>query len=209
MRHMEKYVLQQQQRVWQRLEKEKSIYGSTICILGLGDIGREYAMRVKAMGAAKVVGVVRTIKEKPSFVDELYTTADVEKAVKGADVVAICLPGTKETFGLVDEALIQKMKKGVIILNIGRGKVIDTPALIAALQSGQVGAAGLDVTDPEPLPADSPLWLMSNVMITPHVSGNNTLETTNDLGVEKFVQYMDDYVNGRKFNRVVDQELGY
>ena len=210
MRKMNEYVLQQQKCLWQRLGKEKSIYGSTICVLGLGDIGESFAQRCKALGAASIKAVVRTKRpSKPDFVDELFTVEHLKEAVSDADLVAICMPGTSETFGLINKDILQSMKKGVILLNIGRGTIVDTNALIEELESGHIGAAGLDVTDPEPLPADSPLWKMHNVMITPHVSGNNTLDVTNDLGVEKFVKYLEDYIANRPFERVVDKTLGY
>lgn len=210
MRNMRDYILQQEQKIWHRITKEQSIYASTVCVIGLGNIGENYAKRCKALGAKRVTGVVRTAKDVvPSCVDELYTVNEIENAVKDADVVAICLPGTSETKNLVNEALLLKMKKGVLILNIGRGIIIDTQALIAQLNSGHIGGAALDVTEPEPLPQDSPLWSMPNVIITPHMSGHNSLDTTNDLGVEKFVDYLEDYVANKPLKRVVDKTLGY
>jgi len=210
MRHMNGYVLQQQKCLWQRLGKERSIYGSTVCILGLGDIGENFAKRCKALGASEVKAIVRTHRaDKPEFVDKLFTVDRLREAVSDSDLVAICLPGTSETAGLIDKKALEAMKRGVVLLNIGRGMIINTEALIEQLNSGHIGAAGLDVTEPEPLPADSPLWKMPNVMITPHVSGNNTLDITNDLGVCKFVEYLGDYLAGKPFKRVVDKTLGY
>jgi len=210
MRKMNEYVLQQQKCLWRRLGSEKSIYGSTICVLGLGNIGENYAQRCKALGASLVKAVVRTKRlSKPNFVDELFTVEKLKEAVFDADIVAVCMPGTTETTGLINKGIFHSMKKGVILLNIGRGRIIDRNALIEALESGHIGAAGLDVTDPEPLPENSPLWKMSNVVITPHVSGNNTLEITNDLGVDKFVKYLENYITGKPFERVVDKVLGY
>ncbi|MCL2864432.1 MAG: D-2-hydroxyacid dehydrogenase [Lachnospiraceae bacterium] len=209
LRKMNEYVLVQRECKWQRLGAEKSVYGSTITIVGLGDIGENYARRCKALGAT-VNGVVRRARaNKPDCVDALYTVDALEKAIAAADVVALCLPGTEDTYHLFDKARLKQMKKGAILLNIGRGTAIDTKALIGVLQSGHLGGVGLDVTDPEPLPEDSPLWKMPNVMITPHVSGNNTLPLTNEMGVDKFVKYLEDYVAGRAFERIVDQKAGY
>ena len=209
MRRNLEYAKLQFQNTWKPLGTVKCIYGSKICVVGLGDIGENYAKRCKSLGAT-VSGVVRTVRQtKPDFVDKLYTINQLDEAIADADVVASSLPGTNETIGLFNDARINKMKPGALILNIGRGTAIDTPALISALQSGQIGGAGLDVTDPEPLPADSPLWQMENVIITPHVSGNHTLELTNDLIVDKFIKYLQDYLAGREFERVVDKELGY
>ena len=210
LRKMNEYVILQQKCEWKWLDKEKSIYGSTICVLGLGDIGENYAWRCKALGAKSVKAVVRTHRtNKPDFIDELLTVDNLKEAICDADIVAICMPGTSETAGLISKDILRSMKQGVILLNIGRGIIIDTQALIDELNSGHIGAAGLDVTYPEPLPKDSPLWKMQNVMITPHVSGNNTLEVTNDLGVDKFVKYLADYIAGRPLERVVDKTLGY
>ena len=209
MRRNLEYAKLQFQNTWEPLGEVKCIYGSEICIVGLGDIGENYAKRCRALGAT-VSGVVRTPrKEMPASVDKLYTIDQLDDAIANADVVALCLPGTKVTTGLFNEARLNKMKPGTLILNVGRGTAIDTAALITALKSGQIGGAGLDVTDPEPLPSDSTLWQMDNVIITPHVSGNYTLELTNDLIVEKFVKYLQDYLAEREFERIVDKELGY
>ncbi|MCL2559868.1 MAG: D-2-hydroxyacid dehydrogenase [Turicibacter sp.] len=209
MRRNIEYAKLQFANKWERLGEVKSIYGSKVCVVGLGDLGDNYAKRCKALGAT-VVGVVRTARATmPDSVDSLYTIDQLDEAIADADVVALCLPGTSETKGLFDEARINKMKPGALILNVGRGTAIDTEALIAALDSGQIGGAGLDVTAPEPLPEDSCLWQRDNVVITPHISGNQTLELTNDLIVDKFVTYLQDYVAGRDFERVVNKDLGY
>jgi len=209
MRRNIQYAKLQFQNKWQPLGAVKAIYGSKVCVVGLGDIGENYAKRCKALGAT-ITGVVRTQRiTKPESVDELLTIDHLDEAIKDADVVALCLPGTAETTGLFDQARLNKMKQGALILNIGRGTAIDTEALISALESGKIGGAGLDVTDPEPLPSDSPLWQMDNVVITPHISGNQTLELTNILIVDKFTKYLEDYIAGRPFERVVDKALGY
>ena len=209
MRRNLEYAKQQFQNTWKPLGTVKCIYGSRICVVGLGDIGENYAKRCKSLSAT-VTGVVRTPRiTKPESVDKLYTIDQLDEAIADADVVALCLPGTSETIGLFNEARIKKMKPGALILNIGRGTAIDTSALTHALESGHIGGAGLDVTDPEPLPSESTLWQMDNVIITPHISGNHTLELTNDLIVDKFVKYLQDYIAGVEFERVVDKELGY
>ena len=209
MRRNLEYAKLQFQNTWKPLGTVKCVYGSNVCVVGVGDIGGNYAKRCKQLGAT-VSGVVRTPRKvKPDFVDKLYTIDQLDEATRDADIVALCLPGTTETVGLFNEARLNKMKPGALILNVGRGSAIDTVALISALESGQIGGAGLDVTDPEPLPADSTLWQMDNVIITPHVSGNYTLELTNDLIVDKFVRYIQDYLAGREFERLVDKELGY
>jgi len=209
MRRNIEYAKRQFQNQWQPLGEVKSIYGSKICVVGLGDIGENYAKRCQALGAS-VTGVVRTKRAiKPTTVDELYTIDQLDEAIANQDVVALALPETKETIGLFNEARLNKMKTGALLLNVGRGTAIDTNALIRALTAGQIGGAGLDVTNPEPLPHTSPLWQMDNVIITPHISGNQTLKLTNELIVDKFIKYLQNYIANQPFAKLVDKQLGY
>jgi len=209
LRRMGEYMHLQSQNKWEECGTVKSIYNSLVTVVGLGDIGSNYAARCHALGA-KVRGVVRTKRgNKPEYVEELFIAENLEEAIQGADIIALCLPGTNETKGLLSKELMMKAKKGAFILNIGRGSAIDQDALIELLESGHLGGAGLDVTTPEPLPANSKLWGMKNVIITPHVSGRTSLELTLDLIVDKFVKYLKDYAEGREFERVVDKKAGY
>ena len=133
----------------------------------------------------------------------------LDEAIAGADAVALCLPGTDETAHIIDKPRMMRMKPGVFILNIGRGSAIEQEALIELLENGHLGGAGLDVTTPEPLPINSKLWDMPNVILTPHVSGGASMEHTLDLIVSKFARYLRDYAAGQPFTRVVDKVLGY
>ena len=209
MRRMHSYVSQQPKHKWEYLGSVQSIYQSLITVVGLGGIGSEYAARCRALGAT-VRGVVRTPREEtPDCVDTLFTIDQLDEAIKDADVVALTLPSTAETIKLFDKERMLKMKKGAFILNIGRGTAIDQDALIELLESGHLGGAGLDVTEPEPLPADSKLWDLPNVVLTPHVSGGGSLDITSDLIVDRFVDYLRDYIAGRSFKQVVDRKAGY
>ena len=209
MRRMHSYVRQQPLHKWEYLGPIQSIYQSRITVVGLGGIGSQYAARCRALGAT-VLGVVRAPRETvPDCVDELFTIDQLDEAIKDADVVALTLPSTAETIKLFDKARMLKMKKGAFILNIGRGSAIDQDAMIALLESGHLGGAGLDVTDPEPLPTDSKLWDLPNVILTPHVSGGGSLALTSDLIVDRFVEYLQDYIAGRPFKQVVDRKAGY
>ena len=147
------------------------LQGQTVLIVGLGEIGQEVARRVAAFGM-KVHGLRRRADlPTPSGVDRVFATAALRDALALADHVVVTLPHTPFSRGLFDAAAFAAMKRGAVIYNVGRGPVIDKPALVEALQSGHLGGAGLDVTDPEPLPAESPLWEMDNVLITAHTSG--------------------------------------
>lgn len=148
----------------------RALYGRTIGILGMGHTGVELAKRAKAFNMT-VLGYRRRDLPKPEGVDEMYSTdkgEGIETILKRADILALVLNLSDATHHLIDEAAIAQMKHGSIIINLSRGGVIDQDALMAALNSGHLAGAGLDVTDPEPLPSGHPLWTTPNVLITPH-----------------------------------------
>jgi len=209
LKRMNEYVLLQDKKEWRYAGGVKSIYGSRVTVVGLGDIGENYARRCSALGAV-VCGVVRTARDKkPDFIEKIYTSGEIDEALRDADIVTLCMPETNETKKMFTRERMMKMKKGSFILNIGRGSAIDHEALADLIAEGFIGGAGLDVTDPEPLPADSPLWKMPNVIITPHVSGGHSLGLTLDMIADKFIDYLRDYAAGNKFKRVVDFNAGY
>jgi len=169
-RNLMQYERNRQNCIWAPVLPMRDIYGSTMCIIGLGDIGSEVAIRGKAFGA-RIIAVKRTVGNCPPYVDELYGTDDIDKVLPRADYVVLALPNTPETRGILSEERIAMLKPEAFIVNVGRGSAICQEALIRALQEGRVAGAGLDVTEPEPLPAESPLWKMPNVIITSHTSG--------------------------------------
>ena len=209
MRKMPDYSRLQDAQRWEYLGEVQTLYNSLVAVVGLGDIGSNFAARCKAMGAA-VRGVVRSPRAAvPPEVDTLYSVENLDEAIAQADVVALCLPETAETIHLFDRSRLAKMKKGAYILNVGRGSAIEPDALVQALKSGHLGGAGLDVTQPEPLPPGHPLWDAPNTIITPHVSGGDSLDLTLELIVNKFLRYLEDYTQGRPFARAVDRRAGY
>jgi phosphoglycerate dehydrogenase-like enzyme len=141
----------------------------TIVVVGVGAIGNEIARLARAIGM-HVIGVRRSAKHDGDHVDEMVTPADLAAVLPRANWLALACPLTDETRGLIDEAAINLLPQGAHILNIARGEVIDEQAMIRALQSGHLGGAYLDVFATEPLAADSPLWEMPNVIVTPHNS---------------------------------------
>ena len=208
LRHTPGYVTQQQQHVWKDIGSAKNLHDSNVTVVGLGDIGGRYAYLCNTMGAS-VNGVVRTVRaNKPEYVKNLFTTSQLETAIQNADIVALALPGTGETAGLLSRAILSSMKKGALIINVGRGSAIDQDALTDLLQSGHIGGAALDVTTPEPLPTASPLWDMPNVIITPHISYGGR-DNNFELIFQKFLRYLADYQHGRPFQHVVDRKVGY
>lgn len=198
----------QHQHQWQSLGQVRSIEGSTVLVLGMGDIGGEFARRVKALGAY-VIGVRRTDARCPDYADEIHLTADLDQLLPLADVVAISLPGTRETAGLLDRRRIALMKEGAVVLNVGRGSIIDTEALCDALESGHLGGAGLDVTDPEPLPVEHRLWNIPNAVVTPHISGFYHLPETLERIIKISAANLKTYVQGAPLKNLVDFSTGY
>ncbi len=181
--------------------------GQMLLIAGVGDIGSALASRAKALGM-KTVGIRRrTTLSAPEGFDEVYGVEQLTKQLPSADHVVSTLPLTNKTRGLFNEPTLQAMKQGSYIYNIGRGPVIDSQSLIAHLQNGHLAGAGLDVTDPEPLPTDSPLWDMENVIITSHTSGAtpNYMERATGILHENIRRFIAD----EPMLNVVDLAEGY
>ena len=185
-----------------------TLRGAKVLVVGLGDIGREYAKLVKAVGA-HVIGVKRRLSACPDYVDELCLTAELDRVLPEADVVCTVLPGTAETYHLFNAERFAKMKPGAIFINCGRGTALDMNALNDALQQGVIAAAGADVTEIEPLPADHPLWKQENMVITPHISGGFHLPGTLDRIVEISLSNLDAYLHGGKLRNLIDFCTGY
>ena len=164
------YRAQLQDGGWYRLENDDTLEGKRVLILGTGDIGQETAKKLKAFGAY-TVGICRTSGKTNPFFDEMYTVEQLDAQLPSADIVVIALPGTAETTGMFDAKRISKMKPSAVLVNVGRGFIVDTDALTDVLQNGALKGAVLDVADPEPLSEQHPLRFMENVVLTPHVSG--------------------------------------
>ncbi len=203
-------VYQENQRncEWKDAGEITSFYQSRTLVIGLGDIGCEYAKRAKAMGSF-VVGIKRRLSEKPDCVDELHLVNDLETELPKADIVAMFLPGTKQTYHLMDEKMLRNMKKGAILVNGGRGTAIDQIALEKVLNEEYLSGAALDVTDPEPLPSQNPLWKAKNILITPHVSGGFHLPETFERIVQIAGENLRALYLGKEIKNIVDFTTGY
>lgn len=205
-RGFHKTVRNQERHVWQKDDTVTELGGKTLLIAGLGDIGMETARLAHAL-RMRVAAVARSAKQKPSFVDDLRTRRSLDALLPRADFVAVCLPYTAETHHLFDMGKFKKMKRSAVILNIGRGPIIHEKDLIAALRHNVIAGAGLDVTETEPLPADSSLWDMEQVIITPHHSGLS--EKYMDRAADLFCRNIAAYRNGARLPTLVNKELGY
>ncbi len=180
--------------------------GRTLLVAGLGGIGTEVARRAHGLGM-RVIATRNSRREGPDFVEYVGLADELHRLAGEADVVVNALPLTGETRGLFDRAFFEAVKPGAIFISIGRGESTVTSDLVAALNSGRLYGAGLDVTDPEPLPAESPLWTMDNVIITPHLAaaGMDSLRRIVLVAAENLRRY----TAGERLLNPVDLRRGY
>ncbi|MFT8638997.1 D-2-hydroxyacid dehydrogenase [Bifidobacterium sp.] len=148
-----------------------------VLVLGTGDIGSHFAVLSKAVGC-RTAGVRRNASHSAPGIDDMHGFEELEDLLPQSDVIAMSLPSTPDTRHLINRHTLSLMKPNAIVLNVGRGDAIDSDALAAALHDRTIQAAGIDVTEPEPLPEDHPLWNEPNCLITPHIAGGNHLEAT-------------------------------
>ncbi|MBQ6798369.1 MAG: D-2-hydroxyacid dehydrogenase, partial [Oscillospiraceae bacterium] len=174
MRRFHLYRDNQNARVWQRMGDEMSPTGKHVLILGAGDIGSNAAALFKLLGC-RITGVRRVVREVPQNFDRMVTLEEAEAVLPEADIVICALPNTPLTRGWFDARRLSLLKKTAVFVNVGRGTLVDHGALARLLEEGKILGAAMDVTDPEPLPAEHPLWGCKNALITPHVSGQTFL----------------------------------
>lgn len=194
--------------LWRDEGTVRTVEGSAVLVVGLGDIGREFARRVHALGAA-VRGVKRTPGGTPEYLAGLYPLDRLDELLPQADTVFLSLPSTPKTRGLFGRERLERMKPGAVLLNAGRGDAVDSDALAACLRSGRLGGAGLDVTDPEPLPPEHPLWQAPNLLITPHVSGGHHAAGTVERIFRIAAGNLRAYAAGAPLTHRVDLREGY
>src|SRR3990170_3656626 len=181
------------------------VRGKTMGVLGLGHIGAEIAEKAHVFGM-RVIGTKRTPADVP-HVDRIYPPDELREVLRASDVVVIALPLTSDTRGLLGEAAFRAMKRTALVINIGRGPIVQEAALVRALQEGWIGGAGLDVFEREPLPADSPLWGMEHVIITPHGSGG--WPGYMDAAIPLLCDNLRRYLDGAPMRNLVDKARGY
>jgi phosphoglycerate dehydrogenase-like enzyme len=197
------------ERAWRPAHAD-SLEGKTLCIVGIGNIGRAIAGRARPFGM-RILGVKRTVHDEDparNHADALYGTDRLHEALAEADYVAVTLPGTPETYHLVDEEAIRSMQKGAYFVNVGRGAAVDERGLVEALREGHLSGAALDVFEVEPLPRESPLWELDNVIISPH-STDNLPGLTNRLQTDLFCDNLRRYLDGEPLINVLDKKLLY
>jgi phosphoglycerate dehydrogenase-like enzyme len=180
--------------------------GLVMGIIGYGGTGRAVARR-----AAGFQMTIRAVDRDAVAGDDLVPDVEpldrLDAMLAGSDVVAVCAPLTAETTAMIDAGRFAAMKPGAVLLNVTRGELVDHPALVAALESGRLGGAGLDVHHIEPLPADDPLWRFDNVVMSPHTAGASQLRAGRNMG--RFIENLGRYRRGEPLVGLVDKKLGY
>lgn len=201
------YAKQQREHLWSR-DDDGCVWieGSTASIFGTGDLGSHIAAKLKALGM-NTIGIRRSLLDKPQCIDELYDLRHMDEALRRADFTVCCLPLTNITRGLFSEWAFSMMKPSSFFINVGRGAIVDNGALASALMNGTIAGAALDVTDPEPLPHDSVLWDIDNLIITPHSSCVSP--DVQERKLELFLEQLDRYVSGKRLKNVVSFIHGY
>lgn len=180
--------------------------GKVMLLIGVGAIGLRTAQIASALGI-RVWGVRRNPKNSADCIERMVGPDNFEDLLPEADFVVLTIPETAETHHMINAQVFEKMKPSAYIINIGRGGTIDEAAMIEALRSGKIAGAGLDVFEQEPLPEDSPLWGMDNVIITAHYSGRTP--KYNERAMQIFIDNLERYLNQQPLKNVVDKKLGY
>ena len=209
LRHEMSYCADAAAHRWGAVQPMRSIIGSTITVLGTGDIGTEFARRAKAMGAASIRGVRRTRKAADPAFDAIYAHDELDALLPDTDILVMALPSTGETKNILSADRIALLPPTAYVVNVGRGSAIDQPALVEALNAGKLAGAALDVFAEEPVPAGDPVWTAQNLLLTPHISGQMSLGYTRDRNVALFCEDLERYGRGEKPARLVDRRIGY
>jgi phosphoglycerate dehydrogenase-like enzyme len=204
---LRRMIRSQEAGVWEQFDIEP-LEGSTMGIVGYGDIGRAIAKRAKALGM-KVLALRRRPQQSAGdpLVDTVYPPERKLDMLAACDYIAAAAPLTAETRGMIGEPEFLVMKKNAVIMNLGRGPVIDEKALVSALEEGRIKGAALDVFDREPLPAGHPFYRLKNVLLSPHCA-DHTPGWLEDA-MRFFLQQFERFRNGEPLHNIVDKKSGY
>lgn len=206
------FIRKQMERKWERNFAElmgqiEELSGKTVGIVGLGKIGREIAEKAKSLGMRVVATRRNPSAPTPSYIDKLIHPKKLKELLAESDFVILSLPLTKETEGMIGEEQLRSMKRTSYLINVSRGKVVQEDKLIQALKEGWIAGAGLDTFEREPLPQDSELWSMENVIITPHIAGltPHYLERLTNI----FCENLKRFIHNESLINVVNKSIGY
>lgn len=188
-KHLNVFEDNRKKCLWNKERNLLELFGKTVCIVGCGSVGYECAKRFKTFGC-KVTGVA-TASRQAEYFDEIVSTENIDDVLAEADIIVLTLPLTDATYHLINEEKLSLMKTSAILVNIARGAVVDTHALVKSLENNKLGGAVLDVFEEEPLSEDSPLWKLGNVIITPHNSfvGENNSKRLDSVVLDNFSSF--------------------
>jgi phosphoglycerate dehydrogenase-like enzyme len=195
-----------QDLLWHERPRPREIAGATVLVVGVGGIGSEFIRLARALGM-KVIAVREDLSKGSAGADYLHSSSEIDSLLPQADFVLLCTPVTPVTTGIMNAERLKRMKPDAYLINVARGPLIDEPALIDALKSRQIAGAALDVFTEEPLPADSPLWSVDNLLITPHSAA--VTEKLWERHYELIVKNMNRFLAGKPLLNLVDKSRGY
>lgn len=208
-KHVRRLVESQHKHHWDSFMVEW-LPGKIMGVVGYGEIGRECAMLAKALGVK-----IYAMRRKPEMsagdpiLDRVFPATELREMLKEVDVVVAAAPLTPETRHMLGDAEFRAMKPSALVMNVGRGPVIDEAALVRALQEKRIAGAALDVFEEEPLPSDHPFWDMENVLISPHCTDRTREPDWLDLSAQFFVENFQRFIKGEPLVNVVDKKAGY
>ena len=209
MRRLNEFFKETQEGKWLSPRPQKSLKDCRITVLGTGDIGTTFAIRARAFEPKNITGVCRSGINTNKVYDSVIPVTRLDSVLPETDLLAMSLPSTPETQGILSRERIKLLPEGSYIINVGRGSAIDEDALADSLENGHLAGAALDVFKTEPLPQNSRLWNTKNLLITPHVAGNMTIKYTKDKNVDMFLENLKNFVEHKPLHYVVDKKLGY
>jgi phosphoglycerate dehydrogenase-like enzyme len=207
-RNLHLNIRAQARHEWRKesMAQVSELSGKRALVIGVGAIGSHFARAAACLGM-RVTGIRRHPEKDGSGVDEVFGLGELHRELGRADYVVVILPATPETRGMFAAPEFEAMKNGAVFINAGRGSLVDEKALVSALRSGRIGGAGLDVFETEPLPSDSPLWDMENVIIAPHTAGYTPEYVGRSF--EIFLDNFPRYRAGEPLHNRVDKAAGY
>lgn len=196
-----------QEAIWKEGSHPQEIAGATLGLIGVGSIGSRVAQMASALGMRVIAVREHVEREKPPGVQTVYPVDAIDEMLQQSDYVVMAAPLVEATHALIDTARLAAMKSGAYLINVGRGAQVDEAALVEALRQRRIAGAALDVFEREPLPSDSPLWELDNLLITPHTAG-----LTEKLWHRHYELFSDNlrlYLSGQALRFVVDKRKGY
>ena len=208
MRRMKNYQKIIANHQWKSNLPISSLQGSRIVVLGTGDLGQVFAKRVRGFEPASITGVNTSGKPVDGF-DNVVAQSQLDDILPQVDLLVMCLPGTPETVNMLSKERIALLPETAYVVNVGRGSAVDQDAIVEALKSGKLAGVALDVVNNEPLAEDDPLWDVEELLLTPHISGQENLPWTRDNNFNMFNEDLENYFEGRPLSHLADITKGY